>query len=157
MCISRLGLTTFNHYSTRTPPIPPNRNNLLIKSSHSSRLSRTVTKSRTDILIPLNNMTSTAAFQDYASERDPRWEAVDDYVLANLHPPSKPNHKAVAYAMDNSLSKGLPDIATYPVFSKFLALQCRMVGATHALEVGTLGGYTSSKENHPICLSIEQH
>ena len=88
-------------------------------------------------------MASKLVFKVSEYEKDPRWSAVDDYTFTNLHPSTRPNHSVLTYALENSLKKGLPDIATYAVFSKYLALQCRLSGATHALEVGTLGGYTS--------------
>ena len=88
-------------------------------------------------------MSSKTAFKSNEYEHDPRWSAVDEYVLSHVHPPSRPNHAALVNALETSLSKGLPDIATYAVFSKYLALQCRITGAKHALEIGTLGGYTS--------------
>jgi predicted O-methyltransferase YrrM len=76
-------------------------------------------------------------------EQDPRWAAVDDYTQQHLHPKSRPNHDALNHALDNSRAHGLPDISTYPALGKFLALQCRIGNVKYALEVGTLGGYTS--------------
>ncbi|KAK5120032.1 hypothetical protein LTR85_007109 [Meristemomyces frigidus] len=73
----------------------------------------------------------------------PVWTAVDAYTISNLHPPSQPNSAALVYALKNSRDQGLPDIASYPVIGKFFALQCRALRVKHALELGTLGGYTS--------------
>ncbi|KAI0471867.1 O-methyltransferase [Xylariaceae sp. FL0804] len=71
------------------------------------------------------------------------WSAVDAYTISHLHPPSRPNSETLLAALRHSRDEGLPDIASYPVLSKFFALQCRALKAKHALEVGTLGGYTS--------------
>lgn len=71
------------------------------------------------------------------------WVAVDSYTQENVHPPTKPNHKALLDALAHSRDQGLPDIATAPVLAKMYALQCKTKGVRHALEVGTLGAYTS--------------
>lgn len=71
------------------------------------------------------------------------WTRVDAYTISHLHPPTKPNSAALLSALKNSRDKGLPDIASYPVIAKFYALQCRALRVKHALEIGTLGGYTS--------------
>lgn len=76
-------------------------------------------------------------------EHDDRWTAVDKYTQSHLHPSTKPYHAALNAALEHSRDKGLPDIATHPVFSKAMALQCLARGVENALEVGTLGGYTS--------------
>ncbi|GAB7355368.1 hypothetical protein MBLNU459_g5892t1 [Dothideomycetes sp. NU459] len=76
-------------------------------------------------------------------EKDARWDAVDKYTQSHLHPSTRSNHAALTAALEHSVASGLPDIATYPVFSKLMALQCRSGNVKHALEVGTLGGYTS--------------
>jgi len=76
-------------------------------------------------------------------ENDPRWTAVDGYTMARLNPKTKPYHSALNAALEHSRDEGLPDIASYPVFCKLLALQCRASNVKNALEVGTLGGYTS--------------
>lgn len=76
-------------------------------------------------------------------EQDARWSAVDAYTQSHLHPHTRSNHAALTAALEHSVACGLPDIATNPVFSKLMALQCRAGKVKHALEVGTLGGYTS--------------
>jgi len=88
-------------------------------------------------------MSTTNIFTSSFHEQDPRWSAVDAYTLSHLHPPSRPNHASLTHALENSRVKGLPDISSYPAMAKFFALQCRMGGVKHALEIGTLGGYTS--------------
>lgn len=74
-------------------------------------------------------------------EKDPRWTAVDDYAEAHLR--SHAIHDDLEYAAKAQKSNGLPDIAVSRMQGKFLALQCRMMGAKHVLEVGTLGGYST--------------
>ena len=82
-------------------------------------------------------------FQSHTYEKDPRWAAVDAYTISHLHPNDRPNSENLVKALEHSRDEGLPDIATYPVFAKMLALQCRIGKVRHALEIGTLGGYTS--------------
>ncbi|KAK5004661.1 hypothetical protein LTR28_008622 [Elasticomyces elasticus] len=84
---------------------------------------------------------SPSPYQSY--EIDPRWTAVDQYVLQHLHPARTPYASALQYALDHSKTNGLPDIAVSPLQGKFNALQCRLLGVRHALEIGTLGGYIS--------------
>ncbi|MCJ1471985.1 hypothetical protein MMC13_000629 [Lambiella insularis] len=76
-------------------------------------------------------------------EQDPIWTAVDGYTLSHLHPTSHPQHKVLNDVLVNIRDQGMPDISTYPVMAKFLALQCRIANVKHVLEVGTLGGYTA--------------
>ena len=76
-------------------------------------------------------------------EQDPRWSAVDAYTTTHLHPTSRPNHAALVHALEQSREHGLPDISAFQTMAKFLALQCGLGGYKHALEGGTLGGYTA--------------
>ncbi|KAK4543129.1 hypothetical protein LTR36_005906 [Oleoguttula mirabilis] len=93
----------------------------------------------------------------------PVWTAVDAYTISNLHPPSRPNSATLIHALKNSRDQGLPDIASYPVIGKFFALQCRALRVKHALELGTLGGYTSiwlASENpglHVTTIEVNPH
>ena len=82
------------------------------------------------------------ARRDNGFTPNPAWEAVDNYSMSHLHPASRPNHKHLEAALENSQAKGLPPIESSPVQSKFLALQCRLAKVKNVLEVGTLGGYT---------------
>lgn len=75
-------------------------------------------------------------------EHDERWSQVDSYSQSHLHPSTHSNHDILSAALEHSIASGLPDIATQPVFSKLMALQCRAGKVKHALEIGTLGGYT---------------
>ncbi|KAK0100747.1 hypothetical protein ONS95_007197 [Cadophora gregata] len=46
-------------------------------------------------------------------------------------------------ALTTSLSSGIPPITISPLQGQFLALQCKLIGATRILEIGTLGGYST--------------
>lgn len=76
-------------------------------------------------------------------ETDERWIAIDDYTMSHLHPTSRASDVPLKAAFDHAIAQGLPDIALPPAVGKFLALQCRMLGVKHVLEVGTLGGYSA--------------
>ncbi|KAK0638591.1 S-adenosyl-L-methionine-dependent methyltransferase [Cercophora newfieldiana] len=71
------------------------------------------------------------------------WTAVDTYALSHSHPPSRPNATTLAQTLDSSRAAGLPDIAASRAQAKFLALFLRATATTHALELGTLGGFTA--------------
>ena len=88
-------------------------------------------------------MSHPKVFTKAEFEHDARWTAVDDYTLKNLHPNSRPNTAALHSALQNSIDNGLPDISCYPQQGKFLALLCRLMRVSHALEIGTLGGYSA--------------
>lgn len=68
---------------------------------------------------------------------------MDAYTQEHVHPPTTSNYQVLLDALRNSRDKGLPDIATAPTVAKMYALQCKARGVKHALEFGTLGGYTS--------------
>ena len=76
---------------------------------------------------------------------DPKtvWTAVDTYALSHSHPSSRPNTTALTQTLAASRAAGLPDIAASRAQAKFLALFLRATSTTHALEIGTLGGFTS--------------
>ena len=76
-------------------------------------------------------------------KQEPIWSAVDDFAMSHTHPSSKPNAKALEATLNNSADAGLPGISVPPAQGKFLALHCRVANVTHALEVGTLGGYSA--------------
>ena len=65
--------------------------------------------------------------------------AVDALAVKHL---LRPNAR-LANAVTHSSARGLPPIAISPLQGKFLALQCRMLGAKNVLEIGTLGGYST--------------
>ncbi|KAE8337088.1 hypothetical protein BDV24DRAFT_154651 [Aspergillus arachidicola] len=90
--------------------------------------------------------TTTTTSQIFVSEdynQDPNWYAVDNYTLSHLQPPTRPNHASLHQTLANSAKRGLEDISAFPTQAKFMALQCQLGGVKHALEVGTLGGYTA--------------
>lgn len=76
-------------------------------------------------------------------EIDERWVSIDSYTMSNLHPPTRSNHASLTRTLQVSAEKDLPDIMTPSPHGKFFSLQCRMLGVKHALEVGTLGGYSA--------------
>lgn len=82
-------------------------------------------------------------FEHAGQTQDSLWTAVDAYAFPHSHPSTRPNHKALENALVASKAAGLPEISASPAQAKFMALQCRMLKVTHALEVGTLGGYTA--------------
>ncbi|KAI1175147.1 S-adenosyl-L-methionine-dependent methyltransferase [Nemania sp. FL0916] len=86
--------------------------------------------------------TQGLAFTENFHVQNKTWTAVDAYTQAHSHPPTSPFHSVLLDALRNSRDKGLPDIATAPAVAKMYALQCRAKGVQHALELGTLGGYT---------------
>ncbi|CAD6577067.1 MAG: hypothetical protein ASARMPREDX12_008107 [Alectoria sarmentosa] len=90
---------------------------------------------------PTTTQKSTASRGDY--EIDTRWTSIDAYTMSHLHPATRPNHAALARTRHRCDEESLPDIACPPPHGKFFALQCRMLNVTHALEVGTLGGYAA--------------
>ncbi len=67
------------------------------------------------------------------------WSAVDEYVERHLID----GDDALALALRDAADAGLPQIAVTPAQGKQLALLARSIGARRALEVGTLGGYST--------------
>jgi predicted O-methyltransferase YrrM len=95
-----------------------------------------------------------------SGRHNPAWSAMDAYALPHSHPVSRPNTKALADAIGTSQVAGLPEYAVSPAQGKFLALHCRAVGVTHALEVGTLGGYAAiwlASENPQLQLTTVEY
>ena len=88
-------------------------------------------------------MAASRIFTSAEYEQDPRATAVDAYTSSHLLQSNTPISKALEHALQNSIDKGLPDIACYPMQGKFLAVQCGIAGANNVLEIGTLGGYSS--------------
>ncbi|KAL9132345.1 MAG: hypothetical protein Q9175_006487, partial [Cornicularia normoerica] len=76
-------------------------------------------------------------------ETDTRWTSIDAYTMSHLHSPSRPNHAALTRTLQVCDDSGLPNIGCPSPHGKFFALQCRMLGVKHALELGTLGGYSA--------------
>lgn len=67
------------------------------------------------------------------------WQSVDDYV-ASLFLRDDP---ALEAALVDSAAAGLPSINVAPNQGRFLELLVRAHGARRALEIGTLGGYST--------------
>ncbi|KAJ5356053.1 O-methyltransferase family 3 [Penicillium concentricum] len=74
---------------------------------------------------------------------NPRWEAVDTYAISHGHPDTRPNAQILQNTMSASDRAGLPSHALSAAQAKFLSLHCRTANVTHALEIGTLGGYSA--------------
>ena len=79
----------------------------------------------------------------YGHETDPRWTAMDEYAASHLFPGTAPHHKPLEDATSRAIAAGMPEISVSQLQGQFLALQCKFIDAKHALEVGTLGGYST--------------
>ncbi len=69
---------------------------------------------------------------------------------------------ALDAAMAAAKAAGLPDIAVSPVLGKFLYLQAKLIGARRILEIGTLGGFSTTwlaralpEDGHVVTLEYE--
>jgi predicted O-methyltransferase YrrM len=71
------------------------------------------------------------------SER--RWRAVDAYFNETI----VGRDSVLEAALKANADAGLPSIDVSPAEGKLLALLARMAGAKKALEIGTLGGYST--------------
>ena len=71
---------------------------------------------------------------------DPPWIAVDEYIVSRLHSADA----ALEANLAHSTASGLPEIAVSPVHGKVLFLLARAGGAKKILEIGTLGGYSTT-------------
>jgi len=78
-----------------------------------------------------------------ASDAQTLFTTIDAYTNTHTHPSDRPNTTTLSQTLTNSKSSSLPDIALSPAQAKFLALFLRATHTTTALELGTLGGYTS--------------
>ncbi|MEG3146917.1 O-methyltransferase [Sphingomonas sp. RT2P30] len=70
---------------------------------------------------------------------DPRWTAVDDYIVGHLLGDDRVQEATLAA----NAAGGLPEIDVSATQGKMLHLFARMAGARRILEVGTLGGYST--------------
>lgn len=89
-----------------------------------------------------------------------RWQAVDDYIAAQL----LGDDDALAATLMNNSAKGLPPIDVSPAQGKMLFLLAQMAGAKRILEVGTLGGYSTiwlaralPEDGELVTLELEAH
>jgi predicted O-methyltransferase YrrM len=71
---------------------------------------------------------------------DKAWDAVDNYIEANLLADIDPIFGQVLRA---NAAGGLPAIDVSPTQGKFLSLLVAISGARNILEIGTLGGYST--------------
>ncbi|MFZ0392735.1 MAG: O-methyltransferase [Terracidiphilus sp.] len=67
------------------------------------------------------------------------WAEVDNYLGDLL----APHDAGLAHAVEANHAAGLPPIDVPPLLGKFLDLMIRISGARRALEIGTLGGYST--------------
>jgi predicted O-methyltransferase YrrM len=88
------------------------------------------------------------------------WRAVDDYFNGALIPADP----VLDAATRHSAAEGLPDIAVAPNQGRLLNLIARINGARRILEVGTLGGYSTTwlaralpEDGLLISLEIDPH
>jgi predicted O-methyltransferase YrrM len=91
-------------------------------------------------------------------EQDAAWTAVDEYIVDRLIPD---DHASVRGA---NAAAGLPDIDVSVAQGKFLHLLARAAGASHVLEIGTLGGYSTiwlaravGEDGAVVSLEIDPH
>ena len=91
---------------------------------------------------------------------EPTWRAVDDYFNGALIPADP----VLDAATRLSAAEGLPDIAVAPNQGRLLNLIARINGARRILEVGTLGGYSTTwlaralpEDGVLISLEIDPH
>ena len=70
---------------------------------------------------------------------DPRWSAVDDYLMQEI----VAEDDVLASALAASQAAGLPAIEVSAAHGKMLHLLARIAGARKALEIGALGGYST--------------
>lgn len=105
-------------------------------------------------------MTTKINWTSNTYKHDRRWPAVDKYTFSHSHPASRPNTSALENALTASRAAGLPDYSLSPTQGKFLALHCQASGVMHALEVGTLGGYSAiwlASENPQLRLTTVEY
>ena len=77
------------------------------------------------------------AFRDEATEQ---WDAIDSFLAASL----VPQDDVLDALLASSEAEGLPPIQVNPLQARMLWLLARTAGARSALEVGTLGGYSTT-------------
>lgn len=105
-------------------------------------------------------MSTSARDSKDVAKYNPVWATVDTYALGHSQPASRPNTASLENALAASREAGLPNISLSAAQGKFLALHCRAAGVTHALEVGTLGGYSAiwlASENPALRLTTVEY
>jgi predicted O-methyltransferase YrrM len=71
---------------------------------------------------------------------EPSWQSVDEYLCSKL----LSTDPVLDAALASSNEAGLPPIAVAPNQGKLLQLLVLSIGATSVLEIGTLGGYSTT-------------
>lgn len=72
---------------------------------------------------------------------DPSWVAVDEWLSQTLLSPTEEETDSIYH---RNKAGGLPPIDVFPNAGKFLYLLAKIAGARRVLEIGTLGGYSST-------------
>ncbi|KAF7557453.1 hypothetical protein G7Z17_g656 [Cylindrodendrum hubeiense] len=76
-----------------------------------------------------------------------QWNSIDEYTMSHLHPADRDNNATVQSSLDATLTatreEKMPLGNVSPAWGKFLTIQARAIKAKHALEVGTLAGYSA--------------
>lgn len=90
----------------------------------------------------------------------PKWAEFDQYVSALF----SLDDEAVRAGLDRAEHAGLPDIRVSTPHARFLELLARLRGARRILEVGTLGGFSTTflargagPEGHVVSLEVDPH
>ncbi|WP_400245407.1 O-methyltransferase [Niallia sp. JL1B1071] len=68
------------------------------------------------------------------------WSAVDHYLINSLQPRNDKMEKL----LQNNRENNLPEIDVSPTQGKFLWILAKIMGAKKILEIGTLGGYSTT-------------
>jgi len=68
------------------------------------------------------------------------WNAVDHYLINSL----QPNNDKMKKLLRNNRDNNLPEIDVSPTQGKMLWMLAKMMGAHRILEIGTLGGYSTT-------------
>lgn len=76
----------------------------------------------------------------YRDEADHQWGATDSYLATSLEPPDP----VLDEILRTCEAEGLPTIQINPLQARMLWILARTAGARSALEVGTLGGYSTT-------------
>jgi predicted O-methyltransferase YrrM len=92
--------------------------------------------------------------------RQDLWNRVDQRLEQLLIRPEE----NLSAALESNRADGLPSIDVSPLFGKFLGMLIAISGARRVLEVGTLGGYSTTwmaralpKDGHLVTLELNPH
>ncbi|OCF43993.1 hypothetical protein I317_02099 [Kwoniella heveanensis CBS 569] len=87
---------------------------------------------------------SIGAEQADATTSSPTASAVDAYLNSKILHPSFGADESLARGLQRADEEGLPRIAVSPQQGQFLSVLAKSIGAERILEIGTLGGYSTS-------------